>query len=281
MNPIGNHVNPALSAARGLRSSADATASSLEKLATGQRLNRGSDDPSGLITSENLRAVLAALDAEVRSLQRVDQVANTADGALGSVSGLINRAEELIIANASTTGMSDAELEANQLELDSIISSIDRTAGSAQFNGHTLFDGSMTLSASGESIALDTVDAASLGEVEVDGANYSMADLKAGMDLNIVNGDLAEAQETVRAARSQISALRGRIGSFQTHTISARLNDLSVTIENIASAESQVRDTDYARELATLSRAAVLNESATDALGLVNSRTKNVLNLLG
>jgi flagellin len=281
MNPINSHINASLAAARIHRANSTAHADSLQKLASGQRINRAADDPAGLITSENLRAVLASLDAEARSLQRADHVANTADGVLQEVSQFVGRAEELIIANTNTAAMNEAERQANQMELNSIVGSINRIAGLAQFNGRELFDGTMTLIGGGESITFDAIDAANLGRVEVDGQTYSMADLGSGRPLNIVTGDLAEALETARAAREQVNSLRGRIGSFQKDIIRSRLNDLSVTIENIASAESQIRDTDYARETANLSRLALLHDSSIRNLGLINSRAKNVLNLLG
>lgn len=280
MNPISNHINMSLTAARLHKATAAAQANSLQKLATGQRINRAADDPAGLITSENLRAVLATLDAEARSLQRADQVVNTADGALRSVSGLINRAEALIVANANTAGMSDDERQANQMELDSVIGSINRIAGSTEFSGQKLFDGTMTLNGNGESVVLDAINTANLGEIEVDGQTVSMADLVSGGSLNIYTGDLTEAQETVQAAREQINSLRGRIGSFQKDAISTRLSNLSVTMENIASAESLVRDTDYARETATLSRLNLLYESSIRNIDVINGQAKNVLNLL-
>lgn len=281
MNPISNHINLSLAAGRIHKANASAQADSIIKLTTGQRINRGADDPAGLITSENLRAVLTTLDAEVRSLQRADQVANTADGALYEVSGLIGRAEELLVANANTAGMSDAEREANQMELDSIIGSINRIAGSSAFNGQKLFDGSMTLSGGGDMVTLDAIDAANLGAVEAEGQSYSMADLGTGGPLNIVSGDLAEAEETIRAAREQVNSLRGRIGSFQKNVVSTRMNDLSVTMENISTAESHVRDTDYAHEIANLKRLNLLHESSMRNMGAINSQAKNVLNLLG
>lgn len=281
MHPIGNHINLSFAAGRILKAGASAQAESMQKLASGQQINRGADDPAGLITSENLRAVLAKLGSEVHALQRADQVANTANGALDEVSGLIDRAEALVIANANTGGMSDAEREANQMELDRVVGSINRIAGSSEFNGQKLFDGTMSLSGGGDVVTLDAIDAEQLGTVETEGQSYSMADLKSDGRMNIVNGDLDEAGETVAAAREQISSLRGRVGSFQRNFISTRLNELSVTMENIATAESQVRDTDYAQETATLSRLNLLQESSLRNMGLINSQAKNVLNLLG
>ncbi|MEM0982754.1 MAG: hypothetical protein AAGI17_02260 [Planctomycetota bacterium] len=89
-----------------------------QRLATGVRINRGADDPAGLISSERLSAALAALEAESRSFQRSRAVTNTADGALDGLTDQLNRADQLAIAAANTGGVSDAEREAMQMELD-------------------------------------------------------------------------------------------------------------------------------------------------------------------
>src|SRR5688572_8933966 len=85
-----------------------AVASSMEKLATGLRINRGADDPAGLIASEDLRAALKMLDAETRAMERTDMVANVADGALGEMSELLSNANAAEVATANSGGLSDA-----------------------------------------------------------------------------------------------------------------------------------------------------------------------------
>ena len=115
MNTIGhngpNHLF--LSAQRSHEQNQRATATSLQKLATGQRINRGADDPAGLITSENLRSALAALDAESQRLERADMVAATADAALSEMGDMLIEAEAKVIANANSAGMSEEERAAN------------------------------------------------------------------------------------------------------------------------------------------------------------------------
>lgn len=254
---------------------------SLERLASGNRINRASDDPVGLISSEGFRAILATLEAEAKMLQRSDQVSTVADGALGEVTGLLNEAERLLHANANSAGVSDEERQANQMQLDSIISTVNRIADSTRFNGTPLFDGNMTLTANGTSLHIDRLHADELGSVELEDGSYALGDLASGGALNIVSGDLAEAQETLAAAREQITSLRGRVGSFQKHTIGARLGEIGRTMEQTAAANSQIRDTDYAHETAELARSQVLKEIVVRIAAMTNSDAKNVLNLLG
>ena len=104
----------------------------------------------------------------------------TADAALAEVSNLLIEAESLAIANANTGGLSDAERLANQMQIDSILSSVNRIAGSTTFAGQQLLDGSATVTAGGGSVTIDSVSTGNLGEVEIDGDTYSLADVATG-----------------------------------------------------------------------------------------------------
>ena len=119
---------------------------SLERLATGLRINRGKDDPSGLIASENLRAEQAGLTAALKNAERADQVVNIAEGGLNEVNGLLTELQGLVTASANTAGLSAEEKEANQLQIDSILQTIDRIAGATSFQGTKLLNGNFDFS---------------------------------------------------------------------------------------------------------------------------------------
>ncbi len=259
---------------------AKSLAGSLEKLATGYRINHGKDDPAGLITSENLRAVLAALDAETRSLQRVDSVANVAEGALSEISGLLVQASGLAVASANTAGVSDAERAANQMELDSIVFSINRIANSTNFNGQPLLDGTATLSAGSGSITINSAAASALGETNIDGTTHTLIDVAFGGSLNIANGDLEGALQTIRAAVNQVATQRGEIGAFQKYTVQSQINTNQIAFENVAAANSMIRDTDFAKETAALNRAQLLTQSSIGVMSMIDSLRQQVLNTL-
>lgn len=121
---------------------------SLERLSTGLRINRGKDDPAGLIASENLRAEKSALNAAIGNAERADQVANIAEGGLGEVSALLTELQGLVTNTANSAGLSDAEKKANQLQVDSILQTIDRIASSTSFQGKRLLNGSLDYTAS-------------------------------------------------------------------------------------------------------------------------------------
>ena len=116
-------------------------AGTLEKLSTGYRINRGSDDPAGLIASENLRGEIKGIDAAIGNAQRAEQVVNIAEGGLQEISNMLIEVQSLVGQSANEAGMSAEEKEANQLQIDNILSTIDRIANSVSFQGTKLLNG--------------------------------------------------------------------------------------------------------------------------------------------
>jgi len=251
----------------------------LERLATGSRINRGSDDPAGLIAGTKLGAVLKGLEAEVRSMQRADHVANVAEGALSSTSDQLSDANALAVSAANTAGMSDEERGALQMQMDSILATVNRTATNTTFNGDPLLDGTATISAGGSSVDLDSASSGDLGEVEIDGETYTLADVGSGGALNLVDGDVEKAQLVIRAAISDVATARGELGSFQRHSLGAGIENAQTNIINTAAARSQIMDTDYAAETMKMNRAMVLQQASLGALQMFASMQNSILAL--
>jgi len=114
---------------------------SLERLSTGLRINRGKDDPAGLIASENLRSEKASISAAIGNADRADQVANIAEGGLQEVSNLLTDLQGLVTQSANGAGLSQEEKIANQLQIDSILQTIDRVSDATSFQGKKLLNG--------------------------------------------------------------------------------------------------------------------------------------------
>jgi flagellin len=114
----------------------------LERLSTGLKINRGKDDPAGLIASENLATEMKGINAAITNADRADQVVNIAEGGLQEVSGLLSELQGLITTTASSAGLSSEEKKANQLQIDSILQTIDRISSSTSFQGTKLLNGS-------------------------------------------------------------------------------------------------------------------------------------------
>jgi flagellin len=131
----------AMGALRNLNSTSMDLNKSVQRLSTGLRINSGADDPAGLIASESFRAQLGGIDAAVRNNQDALNFAKTADGALDEVSRLLRDARALAVANGNGTYDADQK-QANQSQLNSILSSIDRIASTTSFGKKKLLDGS-------------------------------------------------------------------------------------------------------------------------------------------
>jgi flagellin-like hook-associated protein FlgL len=255
-----------LRAQRAYRSATQRRDQSLTQLATGLRINRAADDPAGLIASEQLGQTLAALDAETSANQRASDQATTADGALGQVSDLLAHAKSLVTANANSAGLSPDEKSANQIEIDSILSAVDRISSSTTFGGRKLLDGTATLSASGQSLAIDSSAAANLGKTDAAGTTYTLADLKSGNPLSTVGGSIATAGAVVDQAINDVATQRGKLGAFDKYTLQTRISSVAVSREQLLSAVSLIRDTDYALAATQQSQARLLQESSLSTL---------------
>ncbi len=138
----------------------------LQRLSTGLRINRGADDPAGLIISERLRSEISGLNTAVSNSNRASSVISTTEGALAEVSNLLSSIKGLIVEAANTGAVSDEERKANQVQIDSAIDSITRISNSTSFAGLKLLNGSLDYTLSG-------VQSSSLGKVAVTSANFS------------------------------------------------------------------------------------------------------------
>lgn len=239
---------------------------SLTQLSTGLRINRGADDPAGLIASMQLAQTLVTLDSETSANQRASDQATTADGAMGQVSDLLNQAKSLVSANANTGALSPDERAANQLEIDSIVSAVNRISSSTTFNGQKLLDGSATLSASGKSFAIESTAASNLGKTTVSSTTYTLADLKSGGSLSTANGSSETAGAVIDKAINDVATRRGALGAFDKDTLQTRINTVATSREQMMSALSMIRDTDYALAASEQSRAQLLQQSSLSTL---------------
>ncbi|MEC8817594.1 MAG: flagellin [Planctomycetota bacterium] len=147
----------------------------LNRLSTGLRIVRGSDDPAGLIASENLRAEKVAINAAMSNAERAEQVVNVAEGGLQEISNMLVELQSLVTSTANEAGVSAEEKEANQLQIDSILQSIDRIANSTSFQGIKLLNGNFEYTTTG-------VNQAEIDDLQINSAKLSNA---TGSSLNV------------------------------------------------------------------------------------------------
>lgn len=246
---------PALRGINTLNLSTRQLYSTFEKLATGRRINRAADDPSGLAAADQLRAREAQIEQQLKAMEMESARLAARDGAYDAVGEMMLDLEGLVVTAANSAALSDGEREAMQIEIDSIIKSIDYVAASSRFKGDLVLEG-----VSSHSLGQITllVDDGSGGQVS---KTYSLADLATGGELDIRSGDLDRAQSVVRAATGSISSTRGAIGN-RMKDLESQARTLAAEREGVADARSKILDADFALETANLVRNQVLQQAA-------------------
>ena len=221
----------------------------LTKLSTGLRINKGSDDPAGLIALTSLQAELTAVNAAIYNGQRADAVLGVADGALGEISSLLSDIQALTAASTSTGGLSAAEISANQAQIDAAIDSIDRIVRTTTFNGKRLLDGSQSIQRTG-------VTSTDITDVRL----YSRGNTSSNVTINVdVTAAAAQATTTLVDTEGTSNVTSGAT----QFSIAGSLGTTSVT----------VADGSTAAEIA-----ATINLS-TDLTGVVASATTGVVSI--
>lgn len=170
MSRINTNVS-SLTAQRVLGQNNNSLGQSLSRLSTGLRINRGKDDPAGLIASENLRAEKSGINAALKNAERADQVVNIAEGGLQEVSNLLTELQGLLTTSANDAGLSESEKEANQLQIDSILQTIDRVAGATSFQGTKLLNGNFDYNVSSVNAGVTDIN---VRGAKFDGASQSV-----------------------------------------------------------------------------------------------------------
>lgn len=492
MARINTNVPSLIAQTRLTRTNSDLT-TRLQRLATGLRINRGADDPAGLIVSERLRSELKGIRTAITNSERASSVIATTEGYLTEVADLLNSIKGLVVQAANTGGVSQEEIEANQLQIDSALDSITRISNTASFAGLQLLNGSLdyltsgvptnnitdatvfsaefgnnqnvavnvevvssaqtaelflsgntagspgallssvtleiagntgvqtllfasgtTLSAvvsavnslrdstgvsaslvsatdqtsglvfnsidygsdafvsvrkvgqggdffnvadaqggnivtrdngvdvtaivngalatgNGLEVELNTptlglqmqlsasyaqttgsqqtfyitgggaefqlgpsinavqqvgigvrsVATSRIGGTTIDGVRYFLDSMKSGNSNSLISGNAQNAAKVLEQAITDVSVLRGRLGAFERNTVQTNIRSLQIGVENLAASESKIRDADFARETAELSRVQVLSQAGTAVLATANALPQNVLSLLG
>ncbi len=272
-----------LNAQRNLGNNNANLGSSLEKLSSGLRINRGADDAAGLAISEALRADIRALNQATRNANDGIAMINTAEGALSEQASILIRMRELA-TQASTGTVGSTERTTINREFTSLRSELDRISAVAEFNGQKLIDGSL------RSGATTTV----MLQVGMQNSSNDRIDLNTAINLtNIDSTGLAIDKLTVKYAASALDAMtrldtalstvtegRGKLGAVQNRLVHT-INNLAISSENLQAAESAIRDADYSSEISQFTRNQILVQASTAILAQANLVPQSVLQLLG
>ena len=280
---IFNNI-PSLNAQRILGINNNRLAQSVERISSGIRINRGSDDAAGLAISEGLRSDIRTLRQAVRNANDGVSLINVTEGALNEQSGILIRLRELA-SQAATGTVGSTERQTIQLEFTALRNEIDRIAQTTEFNGQKLVEGSLASSvASGDHILIQVgLDSTSFSRINMNEEVDLGAITSTGLsihELSVTSADAAlTALEEVNTAIGTITEGRGKVGAVQNRLIRT-ISNVSIAIENLSAAESAIRDADIAEEVALLTRNQILVQAATAMVGQANLIPQSVLQLL-
>ena len=273
-----------LNAQRILGTNNDRLATSVERISSGIRINRGADDAAGLAISEALRSDIRGLRQAVRNANDGISLINVAEGALNEQSSILIRLRELA-SQAATGTVGSTERATIQLEFSSLRNEIDRIAATTQFNGQGLVDGSLSSSTASASQVLIQVGIDSGSNSRINLNTEIALDAVTSTSLGIDTLSVTAAAEalttldTINTAISTVTQGRGKVGAVQNR-LTRSVGNLSVSIENLQAAESSIRDADIAEEIATLTRNQILVQSSTAMVGQANLIPQSILQLL-
>ncbi len=280
---IFNNI-PSLNAQRILGVNNDRLEQSVERISSGIRINRGSDDAAGLAISEALRSDIRALRQAVRNANDGISLINITEGALNEQAGILIRLRELA-SQASTGTVGSTERQTIQLEFNALRSEIDRISATTEFNGQKLTDGSLSSSVSTSNQVMIQVGINSRAESRINlNTSINLESITAsGLSIDTLSmtssGAALTAMDMMNAAIATVTAGRGKVGAVQNRLVRT-ISNLSVSIENLQAAESQIRDADIAHEVAMLTRNQILVQASTAMVGQANLIPQSVLLLL-
>jgi flagellin len=259
-------------------------AQSVERISSGIRINKASDDAAGLAVSEGLRSDIRALRQAVRNAHDGVSLINIAEGALNEQSSMLIRLRELS-SQAATGTVGSTERATIQLEFNALRSEIDRISSTTAFNGQNLVDGSLASSVNSANQILI--------QVGTDNSVNSRINLNKDIDLQAVtvsalsidslsvtsaNGALT-ALDSINTAIASVAATRGKVGAVQNR-LARTISNISISVENLQAAESQIRDADIAEEVALLTRNQIMVQASTAMVGQANLIPQSILQLL-
>lgn len=250
----------------------------LERLATGRKLNRASDDPAGVIALERMSADQAKAIAEIDRIQRDDARMAATEGGLSVVSDLMIELNSLVVQAANEGGLGEGDREALQVEADSIVQAINMLANTTTFNGEQIMSGYAAGSLGTTTIYETVID--ENGEETQKKVRVSIADFASGGRLNLVDGDMELAQKVAKSAGKGVAMRRAAIGN-QMRSNQARMGSLIAEREGLASAISAIRDADFATETSRLTRGQLLAQTSIRAILFGREEQSRVLGLLG
>jgi len=283
---IINHNMSAINANRTLKFSQWAVSSHMEKLSSGERINRAGDDASGLAVSEKMRTQIMGLRQAERNTEDGMSFVQTAEGYLAQTAGIIQRIRVLAIQSANGI-YSKEDRQLIQVEVSALVDEVDRTASQAEFNRFKILTGDFANSKLNPKASMWFQLGANMNQrkrVYINTMTAQSFKFKNGtgqVSLSLSTpGGANNALGLLDTALQRLSKQRADLGAYYNR-LEMTAKGLMTAYENIQAAESRIRDSDMAEEMVDFTKNQVLVHSGTAMLGQANVQSQSVLRLLG
>ena len=277
---------PSLASQRNVNASTERLRTAYERLSSGLRINRASDDAAGLAIAESLKADARVATVGIRNANDGISVIAIADGSIGQITNVLSRLAEL--AEQSANGVfANTQRSALQLEFSALMSEVERIAITTEFNGLKLLSGgdnvTFQVGFDGSSLSMITYSGvqATLAALGLAGANSSvhLYSITGYSDLESQSASRA-ALDAINTAIVSVTRNRGTLGAAESR-LATTISNLQIARENFQAAESRIRDVDVASEAAELTRLTILQQAGTAILAQANQQPQLALQLLG
>ena len=284
---IINHNLSAMFADRSLRVTNDNVTKGMEKLSSGERINRAGDDASGLAVSEKMRSQIRGLERASKNAQDGISFIQTTEGYLQESQDIIQRLRELAVQSSNGVYTAEDRMQI-QVEVSQLVDEVDRIASHAQFNGLNLLTGRFARDNGENSVTgsmwfhiganmdqrvqvyIGTMTSKALGVRNV--GDNSIISYESPDGANRAIGTLDQALKKVNKQRADLGAYQNRL----EHAV----RGIDVGAENLQAAESRIRDTDMANEMVNYTKNRILAQAGNAMLAQANQKTQQVLSLL-
>jgi flagellin len=282
---IINHNMSAMYANRQLGVTSTDVTKNIERLSSGQRINRAGDDASGLAVSEKMRSQIRGLNQAERNIQNGISFIQTSEGFLQETQDIVHRLRELSVQSANGIYTDEDRMQI-QVEVSQLVDEINRIASHAQFNGMNIMTGTFARDSAvgrimtfqvganmdqNETVFIGTMTAQALGLQSAQG-DAAMMSIASTDGANQAIGSLDSALKVISKQRADLGAYQNR---FETAA-----KGVAIAAENLQASESRIRDSDMASEMVTYTKNQILSQAGNAMLAQANTRTQSVLQLL-
>jgi len=265
----------ALNAQRQMLKTNDALSTSMQRLASGMRVNSAKDDAAGLAIADGMTSQIRGMTVATRNANDGISLAQTAESAMGELTNTLQRMRDLAVQSSNDGAVSKDDRDKMQDEFGELNAELSRIATSTQFNGKGIINGSITN-------AVFQVGANTAADNRISVTISDMVDVLASVTTATISDVVANASEAITeidSAIKNIDSARSRLGATQNR-FTTTISNLQSSIENQSAARSRIMDTDFAAETAALSRNQVLQQAGTAMLSQANQRPQSVMSLL-